>query len=149
MKLKNILGIFVSLLTIMIGGIALFCLLLLLVFRVDVFANINGYREILLLTGGLVAATTVLVIVGIFLITKEQLVQTLLSSMLALILVAVLFLLRIFSLTSSDNVFLFSAGVVIIPILIFQYINKANWRYIFATVYASAIAIILTHNASL
>jgi hypothetical protein len=145
MKLKKILGIVVSALTIMVGGVTLFCLLSLFVSKVDVIANITNFIN----TAELFVATIALVIVGIFLITKEQLVQTLLSSMLALILVIVLLWLRFLTLISPDNVFLFSAGVVIIPILILQYLNKSNWRYIFATVYASALVIILTHNASL
>lgn len=143
MKHKKVLDITVSLLTIMLSGVTLFCLLLILTFRLDVVANITHYNEILLLTGGLVTVTTALVIAGKFLLTKEQLIHTLLASVLALIFIVSLSFLVISMAYSSDNVLLFFGGAVFFLILILQYLEKVNWRYIFATVYAAALVIII------
>lgn len=148
MKLKSVLGIIVSMLTIMLGGFVLFnvsfVILALLSNGLEVFADTTGEvsREMLQL-GGLVALVIAIAVAAKFLVSKEQLKHTLLASMLALFLMIVLVMIGIALYEQSDIVILLAGGVVIIPILILLYIKKANWTYTFATIYASCLGILV------
>lgn len=148
MKLKSVLGIIVSMLTIMLGGFVLFnvsfVILALLSNGLEVFADTTGEvsREMLQL-GGFVALVIAIAVAAKFLVSKEQLKHTLLASMLALFLMIVLVMIGIALYEQSDIVILLAGGVVIIPILILLYMKKANWTYIFATIYASCLGILV------
>lgn len=148
MKLKSVLGIIVSMLTIMLGGFVLFnvsfVILALLSNGLEVFADTTGEvsREMLQL-GGLVALVIAIAVAAKFLVSKEQFKHTLLASMLALFLMIVLVMIGIALYEQSDIVILLAGGVVIIPILILLYMKKANWTYIFATIYASCLGILV------
>lgn len=148
MKLKSVLGIIVSMLTIMLGGFVLFnvsfVILALLSNGLEVFADTTGEvsREMLQL-GGLVALVIAIAVAAKFLVSKEQFKHTLLASMLALFLMIVLVMIGIALYEQSDIVILLAGGVVIIPILILLYIKKANWTYTFATIYASCLGILV------
>lgn len=148
MKLKSVLGIIVSMLTIMLGGFVLFnvsfVILALLSNGLEVFADTTGEvsREMLQL-GGFVALVIAIAVAAKFLVSKEQLKHTLLASMLALFLMIVLVMIGIALYEQSDIVILLAGGVVIIPILILLYMKKANWTYTFATIYASCLGILV------
>jgi len=148
MKLKSVLGIIVSMLTIMLGGFVLFnvsfVILALLSNGLEVFADTTGEvsREMLKL-GGFVALVIAIAVAAKFLVSKEQLKHTLLASMLALFLMIVLVMIGIALYEQSDIVILLAGGVVIIPILILLYMKKANWTYTFATIYASCLGILV------
>jgi hypothetical protein len=148
MKLKNILGIVVSLLTIMLGGFVLFSLaFVLLAFLVNGFEGFTDTtgevsREMLQLAG-YVAVAIAIAVAAKFLLTKEQLKHTLLASMFALLLMVVLVMIGIALYEQSDIIILLAGGLIIIPILILQYLKKANWTYMFATVYASGLGILV------
>lgn len=148
MKLKSVLGIIVSMLTIMLGGFVLFnvsfVILALLSNGLEVFADTTGEvsREMLQL-GGFVALVIAIAVAAKFLVSKEQLKHTLLASMLALFLMIVLVMIGIALYEQSDIVILLAGGVIIIPILILLYIKKANWTYTFATIYASCLGILV------
>ena len=148
MKLKNTLGIVVSILTIMLGGFVLFSLAFVLlgflINGLEVFADSTGEvsREMLHLAG-YVAIAIAIAVAAMFLLTKEQLKHTLLASMFALLLMVILVIIGIALYEQSDIVILLAGGVVIIPILILLYLKKANWTYIFATLYASALGILV------
>lgn len=148
MKLKSVLGIIVSMLTIMLGGFVLFnvsfVILALLSNGLEVFADTTGEvsREMLQL-GGFVALVIAIAVATKFLVSKEQLKHTLLASMLALFLMIVLVMIGIALYEQSDIVILLAGGVIIIPILIILYIKKANWTYTFATIYASCLGILV------
>jgi hypothetical protein len=134
MKLKNILGIVVSLLTIMAGSFAL-------VMSLSFLLDSSTYSP---MTVGLAIATVALVIVGKFLLTKEQLKHTLISTLLAsFLLIPVLIILLIFHYRSDWSAYeiILFFGLATIPILIIQYLEKVNWRYIFAILYISGLAI--------
>jgi hypothetical protein len=148
MKLKNVISIIVSLLTIMLGGFVLFnlafILLALLVNGFEVFADSAGEvsREMLQLAS-YVAIAIAIAVAAKFLLTKEQLKHTLLASMFALLIMVVLVMIGIALYKQSDIIILLAGGVVIIPILILLFMKKANWTYIFATVYASSLGILV------
>jgi hypothetical protein len=148
MKLKNVISIIVSLLTIMLGGFVLFnlafILLALLVNGFEVFADSAGEvsREMLQLAS-YVAIAIAIAVAAKFLLTKEQLKHTLLASMFALLLMVVLVMIGIALYKQSDIIILLAGGVVIIPTLILLFMKKANWTYIFATVYASSLGILV------
>jgi hypothetical protein len=148
MKLKNVISIIVSLLTIMLGGFVLFnlafILLALLVNGFEVFADSAGEvsREMLQLAS-YVAIAIAIAVAAKFLLTKEQLKHTLLASMFALLIMVVLVMIGIALYKQSDIIILLAGGVVIIPTLILLFMKKANWTYIFATVYASSLGILV------
>jgi hypothetical protein len=148
MKLKSILGVIVSALVIMLGGFVLFNLAF--VFLGFLVNGMEGFMDSggeatrgLLLLGGFVALVVALTIVAKFLITKEQLKHTLLASILALLLMVVLILIGIVLYGQSDIIILLAGSLIIIPLLILLYLKKANWTYIFATVFASFLGILV------
>lgn len=148
MKLKSVLGIIVSMLTIMLGGFVLFnvsfVILALLSNGLEVFADTTGeVSSEMFQLGGYIALVLVIAVSAKFLVSKEQLKHTLLASMLALLLMIVLVMIGIALYEQSDIVILLAGGLVIIPLLIFLYLKKANWTYIFATVYASGLGILV------
>lgn len=148
MKLKSVLGIIVSMLTIMLGGFVLFNISFVLVAflanGLEVFADTTGeVSSEMLQLGGYIALVLVIAVSAKFLVSKEQLKHTLLASMLALLLMIVLVMIGIALYEQSDIVILLAGGLVIIPLMIFLYLKKANWTYIFATVYASGLGILV------
>jgi hypothetical protein len=148
MKLKNILGVIVSALVIMLGGFVLFNLAFVflgfLVNGFKVFADTTGEvsREMLIL-GGYVALVVALAIGAKFLLTKEQLKHTLFASVFALLLMVILVVIGIALYEQSDTIILLAGGLIIIPLLILLYLKKANWTFIFATVFASCLGILV------
>jgi hypothetical protein len=148
MKLKSIIGIVASMLTIMFGGFVLFSLAFVLlgflINGLEIFADSTGEvsREMLQLAG-YVAIAIAIAVAAKFLLTKEQLKHTLLASLFALLLMVVLVIIGIALYEQSDIVILLAGGVIIIPILIFLYMKKANWTYMFATLYASSLGILV------
>ncbi|PKM65524.1 MAG: hypothetical protein CVU94_08455 [Firmicutes bacterium HGW-Firmicutes-19] len=147
MKLKNILGIIISVLTIMLGGFVLFSLGFILLAII-----INGFQilgetpsgevssEMLMFAAYLVGA--IIIILGAkWLLTKEQLKHTLRAAALALVLMVVLVMIGIALYKQTDLIILLAGGVVIIPLFILLYIKKANWTYLFATVFVACIGI--------
>lgn len=148
MKLKSVLGIIVSMLTIMLGGFVLFnlafVLLAFLVNGFEGFTNTNGEfsREMLQL-GGFVAIAIALAVAAKFLLTKEQLKHTLLASVFALLLMVILIIIGIALFGQSDLIIFLAGGAVILPVLGLLFVKKANWTYIFATVYATCLGILV------
>lgn len=148
MKLKSILGIIASMLTIMFGGFVLFSLTFVLlgflINGLEVFADSTGEvsREMVQLAG-YVAIAIAIVVVAKFLLTKEQLKHTLLASVLALFLMVILIIIGIVLYEQKDIIILLAGGVIIIPTLIFLYVKKANWTYLFATLYSSSLGILV------
>lgn len=148
MKLKNILGIVASMLTIMFGGFVLFSLAFVLlgflINGLDVFADSTGeVSSEMLQLAGYVAIAIAIAVAAKFLLTKEQLKHTLLASVVALLLMIVLVMIGIALYEQSDVIILLAGGVIIIPILILLYMKKANWTYMFATLYASGLGILV------
>ncbi|PKM89064.1 MAG: hypothetical protein CVU85_03170 [Firmicutes bacterium HGW-Firmicutes-10] len=147
MKPKNILGIIVSALTIMLGGFVLFSLGFILLAII-----INGFQILgetptgevfseMLMFAVYLGVAIILVLGAKWLLTKEQLKHTLRATALTLVLIIVVVMIGIVLYKQSDLIILLAGGVVIIPLFILLYIKKANWTYLFATVYVACIGI--------
>lgn len=147
MKTKEIFSNIVSALTIMLGGFVLFSIGFIVLAIV-----INGLQLLgetpsgevssyFLAFAGYAAGAIALAFLAKWLLTKEQLKHTLLSAVLTLLLMVVLVMIGIALYQQSDLILLLAGGIVIVPLLIYLYVKKANWTYIFATAYVACIGI--------
>lgn len=147
MKTKDVFAIIVSALTIMLGGFVLFSIGFIVLAIV-----INGFqllgetpsgevKSYFLAFAAYVAGAIALAFLAKWLLTKEQLKHTLWSAALTLLLMAVLVIIGIALYQQTDLIILMAGGLIIIPLLIYLHVKKANWTYIFATVYVACIGI--------
>ncbi|MDP2813084.1 MAG: hypothetical protein Q8S15_04045 [Erysipelotrichaceae bacterium] len=147
MKTKNISAMIVSALTIMLGGFVLFSIGFIVLAII-----INGFQLLGETPSGEVSSyflafaayavgAIALVFVAKWLLTKEQLKHTLWSAALTLLLMVVLVMIGIALYEQSDLIILLAGGFIIVPLLIYLYVKKANWTYLFATVYVACIGI--------
>jgi hypothetical protein len=142
MKLKKILGIVVSMLTIMLGGFVLCAAILGLLTNTFEFATKAEVLKELLVFAGYVAVAFVLVIVAKLLLTKEQHKYMISATFFAGFLMMVLFIIGIIFIGQPETLIL-AIGTVSLPVIGYHFVRKSSWTYIFATVYASCLVIFL------
>lgn len=142
MKLKKILGIIASALTIMVGGFVLCAVILGFLTNTFEFATTAEVIRELLVFAGYSTVAVVSAIVAKRLLSKEQLKHTLSATLFAGFFMTVLFIVGILFFGRSEIIIL-AIGTISLLIIGYHYVKKNSWTYIFATVFAACLIIFL------